>query len=137
MELGEVASLEFTVKALKTGEITNTATVSAAETDPDLTNNTATNTVNLTSLTIPNVFTPNGDGVNETFEIPGLETFTANDITIVNRWGATVYQKKGYKNEWDGQGLNEGTYFYILKVETSNGKWDIYKGYITLLRNKK
>jgi gliding motility-associated-like protein/uncharacterized repeat protein (TIGR01451 family) len=134
METGEVSQLEFTVKALKTGEIVNTATVSAQEVDPDLSNNTATNIINLTGLIIPNVFTPNGDGVNDTFEIPGLETFTGNELNVVNRWGATVYQKKNYKNEWDGQGLNEGTYFYLLKVQTASGKWDVYKGYITLLR---
>jgi gliding motility-associated-like protein/uncharacterized repeat protein (TIGR01451 family) len=136
MLTGQTAELNFTVKALKTGIVKNTATVTAETPDPDLSNNSATDIRTLTGLIIPNVFTPNGDGLNETFEIPGLETSIANELTVMNRWGATVYQKKGYKNEWNGQGLNEGTYFYLLRVQFIAGKWDVYKGYITLLRAK-
>jgi gliding motility-associated-like protein len=134
MLAGQTAELNFTVKALKAGVVKNTATVTAETSDPDLNNNSATDTRTLSGLTIPNVFTPNGDGLNETFEIPGLETNSANELTIMNRWGATVYLKKGYKNDWSGQGLNEGTYFYLLRVQSATGSWDVYKGYITLLR---
>ena len=88
-----------------------------------------------TGLIIPNVFTPNGDNVNDVFVIPGLQLYPENEFTVINRWGATVYKKKGYQNNWDGSGLNEGTYFYLLKVRTTQ-KWDVYKGYITLLRTK-
>jgi gliding motility-associated-like protein/uncharacterized repeat protein (TIGR01451 family) len=133
---GQSTSLNYTVKALQYASITNTASVSATQTDPDLSNNVATNTIQLIGLTIPNVFTPNGDGVNDTFEIPGINSYTANELTVMNRWGSTVYLKKGYHNEWNGEGLNEGTYFYLLKVQDAGGKWDVYKGYITLLRAK-
>jgi gliding motility-associated-like protein/uncharacterized repeat protein (TIGR01451 family) len=136
LESGQSTSLDYTVKALQYATITNTASVSATETDPDLSNNTSSNTIVLLGLTIPNVFTPNGDGVNDTFEIPGLGGFMANELTVMNRWGSTVYQKKGYHNEWNGEGLNEGTYFYLLKVQLASGAWDVYKGYITLLRAK-
>jgi gliding motility-associated-like protein/uncharacterized repeat protein (TIGR01451 family) len=136
LESGQTETLNFTVEALKQGAVTNTATVSALQNDPDLSNNTATNTQTIGGLTIPNVFTPNGDGVNDAFEIPGLQTFPVNELTIMNRWGSTVYQKKGYNNDWNGSGLNEGTYFYLLKVQGISGKWDIYKGYVTLLRAK-
>ncbi|NCD68748.1 T9SS type B sorting domain-containing protein [Mucilaginibacter agri] len=136
MSIGETASLDYLVKAVKQGTISSTATVSAATPDPDLSNNTATNTISIAGLTIPNVFTPNGDGVNDTFIIPGLGIYTANELTVMNRWGSTVYQKKAYNNEWNGEGLNEGTYFYLLKVQDANGKWDVYKGYITLLRTR-
>lgn len=133
---GQSTSLNYTVKALQYASITNTASVSATQTDPDLSNNVATNTIQLIGLTIPNVFTPNGDGVNDTFEIPGINNYTANELTVMNRWGSTVYLKKGYHNEWNGEGLNEGTYFYLLKVQEAGGHWDVYKGYITLLRAK-
>ncbi|OKS88450.1 T9SS type B sorting domain-containing protein [Mucilaginibacter polytrichastri] len=137
LETGQSTSFDYRVKALQYASITNTASVSAAETDPDLANNTASNTIVLLGLTIPNVFTPNGDGVNDTFEIPGLGNYTGNELIVMNRWGSTVYQKKGYNNEWNGEGLNEGTYFYLLKVQQpGSGKWDVYKGYITLLRAK-
>ena len=133
---GQSTSLNYTVKALQYASITNTASVSATQTDPDLSNNTSSNTITLIGLTIPNVFTPNGDGVNDTFEIPGINNYTANELTVMNRWGSTVYLKKGYHNEWNGEGLNEGTYFYLLKVQEAGGHWDVYKGYITLLRAK-
>jgi len=136
LEIGQMASLTFTVKALKGGDINNTATVTSQPTDPNLGNNTSSNMVSFADINIPNVFTPNGDGVNDSFVIPGLENYNANQLTVMNRWGATVYDKKGYKNEWNGQGLNEGTYFYLLRVQTGTGKWNVYKGYLTLLRSK-
>ncbi|GAB3927874.1 T9SS type B sorting domain-containing protein [Mucilaginibacter myungsuensis] len=137
LDVGETTSLTYTVKALKVGRIENTATVSSQPADMDLANNTASTTLMMAGLYIPNVFTPNGDGVNDTFEIPNLNTYIANELSIVNRWNATVYEKKNYQNDWTGSGLNEGTYFYLLKVQTANGKWDIYKGYITLIRTIK
>jgi gliding motility-associated-like protein len=87
------------------------------------------------SLTIPNIFTPNGDGNNDTFEIRGLDLAAENDIIIVNRWGNEVFKQTNYKNNWAGTGLNEGTYYYILRVkESASGEWQVYKGYITLIR---
>ena len=133
---GQTADLRIKVKALNAGIIKNTATVSAKETDPALANNTSTDSKSIAGIIIPNVFTPNGDGLNDTFEIPGLELYEANELTIVNRWGGTVYDKKGYKNDWEAGGLNEGTYFYLLKVKSAGDKWEIYKGYVTVLRNK-
>lgn len=88
-----------------------------------------------TTLFIPNLYTPNGDGVNEAFEIKGLELFAQNDLVIVNRWGNEVYKANNYQNNWVGTGLNEGTYYYILRVKESAGsEWQIFKGYITLIR---
>lgn len=87
------------------------------------------------SLFIPNLYTPNGDGTNDVFEIRGLELFAENDITIVNRWGNEVFKASNYKNNWTGEGLNEGTYYYVLRVrETIGSEWQVFKGYITLIR---
>jgi gliding motility-associated-like protein/uncharacterized repeat protein (TIGR01451 family) len=134
---GDHASLKIRVKALKHGEIKNTATVKALEIDPQLDNNSSVDIKNIRELIIPNVFTPNGDGLNETFEIAGLNNYEENELTIINRWGATIYESKAYKNDWSGNGLNEGTYFYLLKIKSINGNWEIYKGYVTLLRTAK
>ncbi|QIL42615.1 gliding motility-associated C-terminal domain-containing protein [Pedobacter sp. HDW13] len=88
-----------------------------------------------TNLIIPNLFTPNGDGNNDTFEIRGLEFFDANDLVIVNRWGNEVYKASNYQNNWTGEGLNEGTYYYVLRVKAdASAAWQVYKGYITLIR---
>ncbi|MFN0257686.1 T9SS type B sorting domain-containing protein [Pedobacter ureilyticus] len=134
LENGEYADLKIKTKAIKPGIVRNTARISADQEDPNLVNNVSTASSSVAGIIIPNVFTPNGDGKNDTFEIPGIELFE-NEITIMNRWGGTVYLKKGYQNEWTGQGLNEGTYFYLLKLKIDT-KWEIYKGYVTLLRNK-
>jgi len=87
------------------------------------------------SLFIPNVFTPNGDGVNDYFIIKGIENFPHNQLLILNRWGREILQFSGYKNEWDGRDgsgslVAEGVYYFILKL--SNGKE--YHGSVTIIR---
>lgn len=78
---------------------------------------------------IPQAFTPNGDNINDYFEIKGIEMFENNSITIINRWGKKVYEAKKYGIEtnpvfWDGKSnqgggngdLPTGTYFYVLDL---------------------
>jgi len=130
-----VQEMQIEVKALVSGLIKNTASVSSNEKDTNIADNTSTSLKNVLGLNVPNVFTPNGDGVNDAFEIPGLADYPDNELTIFNRWGNSVYHKKGYLNDWTGNGLNEGTYFYVLQVN-DNGTVETYKGYITLLRTK-
>ncbi|WP_442786036.1 gliding motility-associated C-terminal domain-containing protein [Marinifilum sp. D737] len=85
----------------------------------------------------PNTFSPNGDGINDYYVIPGILQFPHNKLVIVNRWGHEVYSASPYKNEWDGKmkGQNDplptGTYFYILKKD-KNAK--VEKGYIYITR---
>ncbi|RAJ20583.1 gliding motility-associated-like protein [Pedobacter cryoconitis] len=83
---------------------------------------------------IPNVITPNGDGKNDQFVIRGIEKYSGRIMTIFNRWGNSVYESGFYKNDWDGNGLSDGTYYYLLKLRDDNGAWKTYTGYITLLR---
>jgi gliding motility-associated-like protein/uncharacterized repeat protein (TIGR01451 family) len=135
LELNETVELRLKVKASNQGPVTNSAKVHGVEEDPDLSNNLSSDTKVILGLHIPNVFTPNGDGKNDSFVIPDLPPDLENEIIIVNRWGNSVYQKTNYHNEWTGEGLNEGTYFYVLKVK-NNGSWDVYKGYVTLLRSR-
>jgi gliding motility-associated-like protein len=99
-------------------------------------------TVNITVLPdpnflkIPNLFTPNGDGINDVFEIRGLDQYQQNNLSIVNRWGNEVYHSTHYQNTWTGDGLNEGTYYYTLKVKkTATSEEVVYKGYVTLMRS--
>ncbi len=80
-------------------------------------------------LKVPTGFSPgNDDGVNDVFEIAGLEEFPNNELIIFNRWGDVVYQAAPYMNDWRGYNnvnglklmgdeLPEGTYFYILKLD--------------------
>ncbi|SDK71731.1 gliding motility-associated C-terminal domain-containing protein [Pedobacter sp. ok626] len=90
---------------------------------------------NFFEIKMPTLFTPNGDGVNDTFEIRGLNQFVENELAIVNRWGSEVYRMKNYQNDWSGINLNEGTYYYLLKVKkTNSSEWVIFKGYTTIVR---
>lgn len=133
MENSATADLKIKVKTNKYGIYRNTATVTANETDPILTNNAATDVKPVLGITIPNVFTPNGDGKNDTFEIVGLNLYETNEIKIINRWQGTVYEKKGYQNDWRADGLNDGTYFYVLKIKTPTNTWQEFKGYVTVI----
>jgi len=77
-------------------------------------------------LFIPSGFSPNGDGVNDTWRIRGIEGYPNNYIRIFNMWGNRVYHKHGYRNEWRGQNqlqlyygdgkLPESTYFYLVDL---------------------
>ncbi|MBL7910187.1 MAG: gliding motility-associated C-terminal domain-containing protein [Bacteroidia bacterium] len=89
---------------------------------------------------IPEVFTPNGDGHNDVFEITGLDSYPNNSLQIFNRWGNQVYFAKPYKNDWDGSpnangktGSNKlptATYFYILDLGDQDQT--IMRGFIQL-----
>jgi gliding motility-associated-like protein/uncharacterized repeat protein (TIGR01451 family) len=128
--------LTVPVKAIKPGVVESNVSIAGKEPDPIMANNIDAAIQEVNPLIVPNIFTPNGDNVNDTFFIPGLETYSENELTIINRWGNHVYEKKDYKNDWAGQGLVEGTYYYLLKVKNKTGAWDSYKGYLTLVRTK-
>lgn len=131
---GIYAELHFSVTALRHGTIKNTVKVVSAEEDSNPLNNTAIDYKDIAGINIPNVFTPNGDGRNDTFAIPDLVQYQQNELIILNRWGGEVYQTKNYQNTWTGDKLDDGTYFYSLKVKNSKGEQEEYKGYVTLLR---
>ncbi|MEW6469801.1 MAG: gliding motility-associated C-terminal domain-containing protein [Bacteroidota bacterium] len=92
-------------------------------------------------ILIPNVFTPDGDGINDEFWIPssGFEEFT---IEIYNRWGTKLWETTASEIRWDGrstsgQPLSDGTYYYILKAKLKSqaGPKDYStNGYVTLIR---
>jgi len=134
MANGKFAELVIKVRSKQSGLVTNTATVTATEFDPNLANNTSTDKKEISGLRIPNVFTPNGDGKNDTFYIEHLKSFESNEITIINRWGSTVYQSNHYQNDWTAPGLADGTYFYVVKVRNGTATWQDYKGYVTVIR---
>jgi gliding motility-associated-like protein len=83
-------------------------------------------------LEVPNVFTPNGDGVNDFFEVPNLDKYVSNELVIVNRWGQKVYEASNYDNDWDGDSNPDGTYFYILRA-IGIFKEDVFRGTVTIL----
>ncbi|MEA3448451.1 MAG: gliding motility-associated C-terminal domain-containing protein [Bacteroidota bacterium] len=73
-------------------------------------------------LRIPNAFTPNGDGVNDTWIIENLEFYPRAFIEIFNRWGQKLYEGHPDDEPWDGTTLNgkpipTGTYIYTIRPE--------------------
>ncbi|MDC1450821.1 gliding motility-associated C-terminal domain-containing protein [Vicingaceae bacterium] len=81
-----------------------------------------------------NVFTPNGDGINDVLRFDLLELYDGNKLQVFNRWGKLVFEDDNYQNDWDGGDLKDGTYFYILDIDDPSGVQDIFKGTITILR---
>lgn len=86
---------------------------------------------------IPNMFTPNSDGVNDAFVIGGTEAYTYH-VEIFNRWGNQLFVSEDYDNTWlgltkSGDPLPSGTYYYYIYSNEDSTK--VFKGFVTLLRN--
>ncbi|MEM9329224.1 MAG: gliding motility-associated C-terminal domain-containing protein, partial [Bacteroidota bacterium] len=82
-------------------------------------------------LIIPNVFTPNGDKINDRFEIENIGLYESNVLEVFNRQGTIVYRSAGYRNQWDGKDVPSGLYFYRLTIANLDL---VYNGPLTLLR---
>jgi gliding motility-associated-like protein len=83
------------------------------------------------SIFIPNVFTPNGDGINDKFE-----AWTTSDdvqINVLNRYGQGIFRFDN-SSGWTGDGFPSGTYYWQANYSTCLGERKILKGYVQLLR---
>jgi gliding motility-associated-like protein len=100
---------------------------------------------------IPNVFTPNGDNINDVFKIAkandggsssGSEYIPLNleymrlELVVLDRWGRKVYDNDNYKNDWDGGNLPDGTYYYRLNTY-GYFRDETYRGAVTILRGNR
>jgi gliding motility-associated-like protein len=81
------------------------------------------------NLFIPNIFTPNNDGKNETFYIINLPA-TGATLVVTNRWGKEVFHSSNYDNKWDGGAESDGVYFYRLSTGTQ-----VFTGWVEILRS--
>lgn len=83
----------------------------------------------------PNAFTPNGDGINDNWEIKHLDLYTNCTVEVLNRYGQKVYYSNGYPAPWNGKlngtNLPVGTYYYIIKLGNSTKP---VTGYLAILR---
>ena len=111
-----------------------------------ISNNTfgCTNTVSLIItvdenelINIPNVFTPNGDGNNDFYNVKNIG-YKNIDIVIYDRWGIQMWQSNSITDSWDGKhngkDVPDATYFYIIKTTSTNSTLKNYKGPILLIR---
>lgn len=83
------------------------------------------------TLQYPNIITPNGDGTNDALYFKALEYYPANKLEIFNRWGNLLYTKEGYKNDWKGDDLTDGVYYYVLTIKDK----EPYKSILHIVRN--
>ncbi|ARN78998.1 hypothetical protein BST97_13925 [Nonlabens spongiae] len=127
---GATTSMQITVSLNIPGEFINVVTVDSISTftDIDLENNTAEAFARPDCIVVPEGFTPNGDGRNDTFEIRCINLYPESELVIVNRYGSTVYKATNYQNDWDGtptqgllhdsdKALPTGTYYWKLDLK--------------------
>lgn len=101
---------------------------------------TATDTViikkvNCSLPNIPNTFTPNNDGINDTWNIPELQYFPQCTVYIYTRWGVRLFNSIGYSKPWDGRYNGKdvafGTYYYVIDLKDNK---PLISGYVTVVR---
>jgi len=142
LNAGQSVVLTIVAEVLPSGNYTSTATVeTSTPLDVDATNNSASVTLEPICLTVYNEFTPNNDGKNDLFRIDCIETHPNNELKVFNRYGALVYSKVHYENDWDGTAnvsgvvnrgdmLPTGTYFYVITI----GDGTVKKGWLSIMR---
>jgi gliding motility-associated-like protein len=89
----------------------------------------------LEKFTVPNTFTPNGDGINDRWEIASLGQYQGCVVEVYNVWGQRVYRSVGYASPWDGTAngrkVPAGTYYYVIEPGSGEKR---KAGYVTVLR---
>jgi gliding motility-associated-like protein len=91
-------------------------------------------------IDIPNVFTPNNDGVNDVIWLQGTDLDLIT-MTIFNRWGHSVYASEGRQFSWSGKttagvDCEPGTYYYVIEMKYKDGNVSEQTGFFTLIRDK-
>lgn len=85
------------------------------------------------TLQIPNFISPNNDGINDFWEITGIQKLDGYKLDIFNKIGETIYHSDAYDNTWNatfnGKELPDGTYYYVFKNDVNS-----YSGYISVIR---
>lgn len=93
-----------------------TGTCESVRTEADL-------TIHFSLHDVANAFTPNGDGINDNWQIAGIENYPEALVQVFNRFGQKVFESKGYMQPFDGssngKSLPAGTYYYIINLEAN------------------
>lgn len=91
----------------------------------------------INDLEIFSGFTPNGDGDNDTWNLPMLEKYPNVNVDVYNRWGEQLFHSEGYDVPWDGKYKNEdlpvGTYYYVIDVKDGDFP-EPFSGPLTIMR---
>jgi gliding motility-associated-like protein len=85
-------------------------------------------------VSVPNIFSPNGDNLNDLLNVICSQTLKSMNMQIFDRWGKKVIELTDPNQTWNGNGSSEGTYYYILTAEGFNETFYKLSGHITLSR---
>ncbi|GAA3981663.1 gliding motility-associated C-terminal domain-containing protein [Mucilaginibacter dorajii] len=126
----------FTSSTFKNNDIvTCTITVAGACTPPATSNAAVVTIIPPPTITVTNAFTPNGDGVNDTWVINDLSFYPNCLVRVFDRYGGMVLQSAGYQKPWDGTyggtALPAGVYYYIIDLKNGTKK---LAGNLTILK---
>ncbi len=134
--------LRFTPSAGYTGTVVFQYNVCDIDDECDMASVTVTVVIDPNKkIIIPEAFSPNGDNINDYFEVQNIEIYQHVTLHVYNRWGNLVYKNDRYKNDWDGTSnvsmaigskLPDGTYYYLLEIKDT-GK--LYKGSVFIKRS--
>ncbi|MBU3676095.1 MAG: gliding motility-associated C-terminal domain-containing protein [Chitinophagaceae bacterium] len=88
---------------------------------------------------VPNAFSPNGDGRNDTWHILNIAALQAAGcqfigVSVYNRWGNEVFNSQDINFRWDGVGWASDTYHYYIRYRTPQGEQKIQKGSVVVVR---
>lgn len=116
---------------------TTTYTVTGTDANGCTSNNTVIITIECNDFTVPNVFTPNNDGQNDTFLIKAFYESSYN-IEIYNRWGILVYKSTDPNSPWtgkdeNGQMVSDGVYYYIIKSKCGDTDFN-HHGFVQVIK---
>lgn len=82
---------------------------------------------------LPNIITPNGDGSNDYFIIDDAYSQLNNRLIIFNRWGNKLFESAPYKNDFDGNGISEGVYFYLYYPKGIDQPNSVKQGFLHII----
>jgi gliding motility-associated-like protein len=130
----------FVSTSLGNGDVVTCNMISTGKclVNPDTVSNAVTVSISpadVCTIIIPNTFTPNGDGINDRWDITALVSYPYCSVNIYTRYGTLIYSSIGYPKPWDGtyngKPLPVGTYYYL--IDPKNGMKKL-AGFVTILR---
>lgn len=128
--LNSTSAIRPSLKATATQTYTLTATAPGGCTAMD-----SLTVFLMNQLVVPNAFSPNGDGINDLWEITNLGDYPKNTVNVYNRYGRLVYRSSGLNRAWNGKSggkdLPVGTYYYVINLDDESKP---IVGYVVILK---
>ncbi|MGZ3861583.1 MAG: FG-GAP-like repeat-containing protein [Bacteroidia bacterium] len=112
--------------------------VSLKVTDSFGCSDSTTQKITVLEIVVPNIFTPNGDGINDLFSISGTDVGDV-ECLVYDRWGLELFRWSGFNGGWNGKtkgGIpcNDGTYYYVVSYKDNSNKKHTINGFFLLER---